>query len=362
VQRIVLYIDDLDRCPEARVVEVLQAVHLLLAFPLFVVVVGVDSRWLLRAVQSQYERLLTSERDVARAGVPTDDAGHWASTPQNYLEKIFQIPFTLEPMGADGFGRLLGSLVKVRPPPPKVVKDGQTPGAGEGSDGSPPPNEEGEAPPSGLDADWVMGESDEEEDLPPGHEDDDASLNPPGLEVEEWELKYLSGLAPLIVSPRMAKRFANVYRFIRAALAGPELDGFRGTGEAPGEFRAVGLLLALLTGFAGEAVELFRELIEEEPEPGEDWTGFVQRVAERTKAAGATAPATSGGLPARRWDRLHDALERVEQDPRVSIDPSLERYRKWAPRVARFSFQTVQLVGRRAPQSPPDGSASPGAA
>jgi hypothetical protein len=38
IDRIVLYIDDLDRCPEDKVVDVLQAVHLLLAFPLFVVV------------------------------------------------------------------------------------------------------------------------------------------------------------------------------------------------------------------------------------------------------------------------------------------------------------------------------------
>ena len=44
IERIVLYIDDLDRCPPERVVEVLQAVHLLLAFELFVVVVAVDAR------------------------------------------------------------------------------------------------------------------------------------------------------------------------------------------------------------------------------------------------------------------------------------------------------------------------------
>ncbi|WP_269112312.1 P-loop NTPase fold protein, partial [Lentzea aerocolonigenes] len=46
LERIILYVDDLDRCPPRRVVELLQAIHLLLAFPLFVVVVGVDSRWL----------------------------------------------------------------------------------------------------------------------------------------------------------------------------------------------------------------------------------------------------------------------------------------------------------------------------
>ncbi len=35
VNRIVLYIDDLDRCEPDKVAKVLQAVHLLLAFPLF---------------------------------------------------------------------------------------------------------------------------------------------------------------------------------------------------------------------------------------------------------------------------------------------------------------------------------------
>jgi hypothetical protein len=44
-RRIILYIDDLDRCPSDKVVDVLQAIHLLLYFRLFVVVVAVDARW-----------------------------------------------------------------------------------------------------------------------------------------------------------------------------------------------------------------------------------------------------------------------------------------------------------------------------
>ena len=39
----------------AQVVDVLQAVHLLLALDLFVVVVGVDPRWLVHSLQSEYE-------------------------------------------------------------------------------------------------------------------------------------------------------------------------------------------------------------------------------------------------------------------------------------------------------------------
>ena len=54
IDRIVLYIDDLDRCSPRQVVDVLQAVHLLLALDLFVVVVGVDPRWLLHALRSEY--------------------------------------------------------------------------------------------------------------------------------------------------------------------------------------------------------------------------------------------------------------------------------------------------------------------
>ena len=90
VERIVLFIDDLDRCPHDKVVEVLQAVHLLLAFKLFVVVVGVDSRWLERSLRAHYEDLLEE--------------------PDSYLEKIFQIPFMLRPMTPGRYRDLIDGL------------------------------------------------------------------------------------------------------------------------------------------------------------------------------------------------------------------------------------------------------------
>src|SRR5262245_63527213 len=90
IERIVLYIDDLDRCSPEQVVEVLQAVHLLLALELFVVVVGVDPRWLLRALRGEYRAMLTGE------GSAPDEDEWWQTTPQDYLEKIFNIPFRSE--------------------------------------------------------------------------------------------------------------------------------------------------------------------------------------------------------------------------------------------------------------------------
>ena len=112
IDRIVLYVDDLDRCPPSRVVEVLQAVHLLLAFPLFVVVVAVDHRWLLTSLELHYQELLGTEEE-ARSGLRKE----WELTPTNYLEKIFQIPLALQPMSPEGYQRLVGSLAGVRRPP-----------------------------------------------------------------------------------------------------------------------------------------------------------------------------------------------------------------------------------------------------
>jgi WD40 repeat protein len=102
LERIILYIDDLDRCPADRVVQVLQAIHLLLAFPLFVVIVGVDSRWLLRSLRTHYRDVLGAPERRADDG-DNPDGEHWAATPQNYLEKIFQISLCLRPMSRSGY-------------------------------------------------------------------------------------------------------------------------------------------------------------------------------------------------------------------------------------------------------------------
>jgi hypothetical protein len=109
IQRIVLYVDDLDRCPPSRVVEVLQAVHLLLAFPLFVVVAGVDSRWLITSLRIHYQHLLNGENN-GRAELRAD-ANEWDAFPADYLDKIFQIPFSLQPMNDPGYRALMRALV-----------------------------------------------------------------------------------------------------------------------------------------------------------------------------------------------------------------------------------------------------------
>lgn len=114
-ERIVLYIDDLDRCPPERVVEVLQAVHMLLSFRLFVVFVAVDARWVTCALRQVYDRQLSvgngSRSREILSGVVQSAVADMA-TAEDYMEKIFQIPYWVRPMEESSAGEFMRKLVQ----------------------------------------------------------------------------------------------------------------------------------------------------------------------------------------------------------------------------------------------------------
>ena len=99
IDRIVLYIDDLDRCPPKRVVEVLEAVHLILALELFVVSSPSIRAGCCSRCSFTIRRLLDEEGELGDA---------WESTPLNYLEKIIQLPFTCDRWRESGTAALVG--------------------------------------------------------------------------------------------------------------------------------------------------------------------------------------------------------------------------------------------------------------
>ena len=90
--RVVLFIDDLDRCPPKRVVEVFEAIQLLLSTRLFVVVVALDVRYVLRALEDVYKGVLE------RWGEPSG---------LDYIEKIVQIPYRTRRIDVSGMQRFL---------------------------------------------------------------------------------------------------------------------------------------------------------------------------------------------------------------------------------------------------------------
>lgn len=92
LERIVIYIDDLDRCRPDHVVQMLEATHLLLALDLFVVVVAVDSRWLTRALQIHYKELLSAgEQDSVGLRLPMRWA-RWIGTNSRATSSTSPVP------------------------------------------------------------------------------------------------------------------------------------------------------------------------------------------------------------------------------------------------------------------------------
>lgn len=283
-ERIVLYIDDLDRCPPDVVVKVLEAVHLLLAQPVFTIVVAADPDWLLRSLNEHYGAVLQG-RDAA------SDRG-----ARHYLEKIFQVTLTLAPMTGTGFTRLVTNLLReteerpaqgapapARTDPHRAPSEHST--ADEPARAAPAPSATG-----------GPSEADAARPLP-----DRPHLRPPQLEITEEELDFIASLAPLVHSPRGAKRLINLYRLLRARLRTDELADFL-EGPGPG-YRAALVLLALTAGPSNPS-ELFKAIEE------------------------AAAHTTWQDLLA---DFPHLGL-------RTDAPADMATYQRWLPLVRRFAF------------------------
>ncbi len=301
INRIVLYIDDLDRCEPDIVVKVLQAVHLLLAFPLFVVVVGVDSRWVSEALMDQYQALLGP-------GEP--------ATSHDYLEKIFQIPFWLQPLTVRTSARMLRGLASnadARRPGPSTRTAASTtvrPSADRPRpDGGQEPGQEktaAEVEPPTASPERVRRSPD---------------LNPQGLLITQAEAEFMEGLAPALTrSPRALKRFVNVYRLIKVRREDP-YDFVRERGPAT-PYKIVMLLLAIVAGLPGIAARFF-ELLRSEDARSASLEDLVAQLERETGRGEPVEPESGAGLEA-----AGTGPERVERSQAVSAD-HVARLRAW---------------------------------
>lgn len=211
--RIVLYIDDLDRCRAQQVVEVLEAVHLLLAFPLFVVVVGVDARWLEQSLLEFYKEKLSDANGRELAPDSKDDKSknsptEGQATVHDFLEKIFQIPVRLRRLSAVP-GDTFASYIR-QAAGPVSYPDDQREGDGDKSDGK------GRTEIRPLDVEiqpieYAAGAAAEQ------------------VRLTRAEVEMIEKLGPVVgKTPRAVKRFVNLYRLMRGMRRGPDLDTFLG--------------------------------------------------------------------------------------------------------------------------------------
>ncbi|MEU4236736.1 P-loop NTPase fold protein [Actinoplanes sp. NPDC026619] len=285
-RRVVIAIDDLDRCEATKVVQVLEAVHLLFNFEMFVVVLAVDTRWLEQSLRIRYAQLL---------GV---DSAH----PSDYLEKIIQVPMRLVPLGDDLVRRMIAGLTGVaghRPEPAPAPAKVEPAAAGRpvahDEGGSADVAELRTAPRAGRTPRLARGR-------PPAEH----------LETTPDEGAAMADVAPLVGStPRTVKRFVNTYRLLKARVR--DLDNFDHPREGVGDHEVVAFLLAVVTGQPAEAAKQLFDTLRREP-------------------AGPLCTAVAPNRPELDAVRLWLAA-----NPRYGNAPR-HRFAAWAPEVARFSF------------------------
>lgn len=242
IQRIVLYIDDLDRCHPKQVAEVLQAVHLLLAYPVFVVVVGVDPDWLSTALVEVYPNQIgLGQPDKASSEERGSQGPEPHATVSDYLEKIFQIPYWLRPLSDanDDRYRLLVNRMIGRDP--SVLPQAAAPADKDDSARQEADEKAGKATFVDLTR-FVL--TDRKPPPPPVVDRDSADIWE-GVQLTDPEVALMEKLGPLAgKSPRAVKRFVNLYRLIRTREQGNP-DFLNG---APPVWPAAMFLLALEIG------------------------------------------------------------------------------------------------------------------
>ena len=92
IKRLVVLIDDLDRCSPERLIENLEAIKLFLNVPNTAFVIGADSRIVKHAIEYRYKSRLTSD-DPSNADARTERISD--QFVKDYLEKLIQIPYNL---------------------------------------------------------------------------------------------------------------------------------------------------------------------------------------------------------------------------------------------------------------------------
>lgn len=205
IDRIVLYIDDLDRCNEEIVVKVLEAIHLILAFPLFVVVVGVDPRWMNNAINKKYKDLFGSSSigkisnglDPVKQKEFNDSKEFLAgiASSYDYLEKIFQIPFSLKPINKTSRENLLAYLIRN-----EMSEEGQEQN----------PNEPTIVKQS---KETKVSSKIEESKVKPDAQDAEETRK---VRFTNDELELMQNLSPLFGhTPRGINRYVNIYRILK---------------------------------------------------------------------------------------------------------------------------------------------------
>ena len=93
-RRLVVFIDDLDRCLPEKTIEILETIKIFLDVPKCIYVIGVAKEVIEQAIEVRYK---SKGQDILNIG-------------KDYMEKIIQIPFTLPPIKEENMEKYINSL------------------------------------------------------------------------------------------------------------------------------------------------------------------------------------------------------------------------------------------------------------
>ena len=114
--RLVVFVDDLDRCLPEKAIEVLEAIKLFVDVPGCIFILGLDHKVIARGVEIRY-------KDFAKeVGERQDNLINGS----RYLEKIIQLPFTIPPIERSDMGDFVKKLTPAWPHPqcPSIFAEG----------------------------------------------------------------------------------------------------------------------------------------------------------------------------------------------------------------------------------------------
>jgi hypothetical protein len=159
------------------------------------------------------------------------------------------------------------------------------------------------------------------------------------------EVGHLRALAPLVQTPREAKRVFNLYRTLRASGNLSPASVFLGDEDTPGDFQAVIVLLGLLTAES----RLVGDLLWSPPDtkagvaggichrsPSTRWQELLDGLAPQQSASDSwfNDLGELGEQPGS-WEQI---LPKLKQASALVTLPDLTAFQRWGPLVARFSF------------------------
>ena len=187
--RVVLFIDDLDRCPPEKVVEVLEAAQLLVKTQLFVIVIAIDVRYVTRALENQYQGVLI------RSGEPSG---------LDYIEKIIQIPYRVRSVSEPGVRKFMRSQMEIFDPKPKEKEARAR--QQEAEDTRPEPRESAEDQVEKASLAASAGAARTES----------ITVSPETIRFTPEEYAVITeSCSALAVSPRTMKRLVNVFKLLK---------------------------------------------------------------------------------------------------------------------------------------------------